>query len=97
MAKKQTRRSVSLNRGAFDAAKQEAANRGVTLAALVEAGLAAIGVSFVAHPHQTPELVQRSAAGRVESRAQPKTLSVRKPSRERQVLGDHVADAYGFA
>ena len=97
MAKKQTRRCISLNRGAFDAAKQEAANRGVTLAALVEEGLAAIGVSFAAHPQQTPELVQKSAARRAESQASPTPAAVRRPSREREVLGDSVADAYGFA
>ena len=98
MAKKQTRRCVSLNRGAFDAAKQEAANRGVTLAALVEEGLAAIGVSFAAHPQQTPELAQKSVARRAENQASSSAPdSVRRPSREREVLGDRVADAYGFA
>jgi hypothetical protein len=97
MAKKQTRRCVSLNRNAFDAAKQEAANRGMTLAALVEEGLAAIGVSFAVHPQQTPELAQKSAARRAESQASPSPASVRRPSREREVLGDRAADAYGFA
>ena len=74
MAKKQTRRTVSMNRAVFEAAKQEAANRGVTLANLVEAGLAAVGVVVAEHPQQTPELAQRSTAAR-------------KASRERQVLG----------
>ena len=101
MAKKQTRRCVSLNRGAFDAAKQEAANRGVTLSALVEEGLAAIGVSFAVHPQQSPELAQKSAARRAENRGQSdgqsEVVPVRRPSRERELLGDRVADAYGFA
>ena len=90
MAKKQSRRSVSLNRLAFDAAKQEADRRGVSLAALVETGLAAIGIPIPAHPQQTAEQAQANAIKRAESVA-------RKPSRERQVLGDAVADAYGFA
>jgi len=91
MARKQSRRTISLNRSAYEAAKIEAAQRGVTLAALVEAGLAAIGVSVIGHPQQSVELVQMSAARRAAS-AQAKLL----PSRERQLLGDRVADACGF-
>lgn len=67
MAKKQTRRCVSLNRDDYEAAKLEAARRGVTLTALVESGLAAIGVPVVAHPRQTPELAQAIAASRAAS------------------------------
>lgn len=97
MAKKQTRRSVSLNRSDYEAAKQEAARRGMTLTALVESGLAAVGVATVAHPQQTPELAKLSASRRAESlaRRDVNTPSPR-PSRERQVLGDQVADANGF-
>jgi len=90
MAKKQSRRCVSLNRSAYEAAKLEADRRGMTLAALVEAGLAAIGVPVVAHPQQTIEMAQANAALRAESMA-------RRPSRERQLLGDRAADACGFA
>ncbi len=98
MAKKQTRRTISLNRSDYEAAKEEAARRGVTLAALVEAGLSAIGVSIVAHPQQTPDLVRASAARRAESMTARRkgAEKIRRPSRERQVLGDRVADAYGF-
>jgi hypothetical protein len=96
MAKKQTRRCVSINRADYEAAKLEAARRGVTLAALVETGLAAIGVPVVAHPQQTPELVRAAAARRADS-AEARAASARRPSRERQVLGDAVADACGFA
>jgi len=113
MAKKQTRRSVSLNRSNYEAAKLEAEHRGVTLAALIEAGLAAIGVPVVAHPQQTRVLAQASAARRAESvgirtkaQAQP-----RRPSRERTVVTKaqdqphrpsrerqvQAADACGFA
>lgn len=95
MARKQTRRSVSLNRSAYEAAKQEAARRGVTLTGLVEAGLAAIGVAIVSHPRQSRELAQMSATRRAES-MELRARATPRPSRERQVLGDRVADAYGF-
>ena len=99
MAKKQTRRSVSLNRSNYEAAKLEAARRGVTLTALVEEGLAAIGVPVVMHPQQTPELAQAIAARRAESVTTRNKAQVapRRPSRDRQVLGDQAADAHGFA
>lgn len=96
MAKKQSRRSVSINRSAYEAAKEEAARRGVTLSALVEQGFAAIGVRVVKHPQQTPDLVRANAARRAKSMA-ARAASTRLPSRERQVLGDLVADACGFA
>ena len=101
MAKKQTRRCVSLNRNDYEAAKLEAARRGVTLSGLVEAGLAAIGVPLVTHPQQTPELVQVTAVRRAQSMAARQGENgeggERRPSRERQVLGDQIADACGFA
>ena len=99
MAKKQTRRCVSLNRNDYEAAKLEAARRGVTLTALVESGLAAIGIPVVAHPQQTPELAAASAARRAESVAARRAGAggAHLPSRERQVLGDQAADAFGFA
>lgn len=50
MAKKQTRRSVSLNRSVYVAAAQEAERRGMTLAGLVEHALGSIGVPIVEHP-----------------------------------------------
>ena len=89
MAKKQSRRSVSINRSAYEAAKLEAARRGVTLSSLVESGLAAIGVPVAAHPQQTVELAQASAARRAESVAARRDgrSTERRPSRERQVFG----------
>jgi hypothetical protein len=89
MAKKQSRRTVSMNRNVYEAAKQEAASRGMTLAGLVEAALATYGVPVEQHEQQTPDLVRQSMVRRAESMA-------RRPSRERQVLGDQIADAYGF-
>lgn len=96
MARTQSRRCISINRKDYEAAKLEAARRGVTLAALVETGLAAIGVAVVAHPQQSVELVQEAAARRAES-MKARVRAVARPSRERQLLGDHVADACGFA
>lgn len=99
MAKTQTRRCISINRDDYEAAKQEAARRGLTLAALVEAGLAAIGVPTVTHAQQTPEVARRSSERRAENLATRRAQEVppRRPSRERQLLGDAIADACGFA
>jgi hypothetical protein len=92
MARKQTRRSVSLNKSAFDAGKIEANRRGMTFSGLVEYALAQMGVVFEAHPQQTPELVRESRARRAKSIA-----SRPRPSRERCVLGDGIANACGFS
>jgi hypothetical protein len=100
MARRQTRRSVSINRYNYEAAKQEAARRGMTLAGLVESALAAIGVPTVAHPQQPVALAQANAARRAEgmaARRGRRARRARRPSRECQVLGDRVADAFGFA
>jgi 4'-phosphopantetheinyl transferase EntD len=91
MAKKQTRRCISLNRSDYEAAKLTAAQRGVTLTGLVELGLAAMGVPMTPHPQQPPELARANAQRRAQS------VAARLPSRERQVLGDQIADACGFA
>lgn len=83
MAKKQSRRTVSLNRYIFEAAKQEAARRNQTLASFVEAALVASGVPSIEHPQQTPAQVAAYQAQR-------------RPSRERQLLGDGIANALGY-
>jgi hypothetical protein len=93
MAKKQTRKSVSLNRSVYEAAVREAERRGVPLAGLVELALGSVGVPIVEHPRQTR--AQVAAHPRVAERRQD--TKPRRPSRERQVLGDEVADAHGFA
>lgn len=96
MAKKQTRRCISVNREDYEAAKVEAERRGVTLAVLVKTALGAIGVPVVESPRQTPELVRIAAARRAAS-IEAREKTVRRPSRERQLLGDQIADACGFA
>lgn len=87
-----------MNRNDYEAAKQEAACRGLTLAALVESGLAAIGVPVVPHPQQPVALVQASLARRAESMAarHARQAQPQRQSRARQMLGDHAVDAHGF-
>lgn len=98
MAKKQTRRTVSVNRTVYEAAKREAEFRGVTLAGLVELALGSIGVPIVEHPRQTRDqmLAHPSMAAKRVSARRHDTKPRRPPSRERQLLGDRAADAYGF-
>jgi hypothetical protein len=59
---KSLRRSVSMNRLNYEAAKKAAASRGMTIAGLVGFALGAIGVSVGAPPQQSPKLVSTSAA-----------------------------------
>jgi predicted DNA-binding ribbon-helix-helix protein len=66
MAKKQTRRSVSMNRLNYDAVRQAAAAREMTVAGLVEFALGVIGVPMTTHPQQSPELVEIAAAGKAK-------------------------------
>ena len=99
MAKKQTRRCVSINCDNYEAVKQEAARRGMTITALVELALGAIGVPVVAHPQQSPELARETAerrAARATERRSAAEAAGRGPSRERQLLGDGVANALGL-
>lgn len=67
MARKQTRRSVSINRSNYEAAKKAAASRGMTITGLVEFALGAVGVPIVSHPQQSPELVRATAVRRAAS------------------------------
>lgn len=64
MAKKQTRRSVSMNWLNYKAVQQSATLRGMTIAGLVEFALGTIGVPVVVHPQQSPALVGANAARR---------------------------------
>lgn len=98
MARKQTRKSVSLNRSVYDAAMREAERRGETLAGLVEMALGSIGVPIAKHPRQTRAQVSAHPSRVAERVAERRNdTKPRRPSRERQVLGDEVADAHGFA
>lgn len=80
MAKKQTRRSVSLNRSVYEAVTREAEQRGMSLAGFVEFALGSVGVPIADHPRQTRDQVLAHP-----SRAANRTTA--EPP---------VADAYGF-
>ena len=67
MARKQTRRSVSLNGVNYKTLKQEASRRGMTITALVELALGTMGIPMIEHPQQSPKLAKISAARRAES------------------------------
>lgn len=108
MANKQTRRSVSLSRATHQAALSLAAQRGIPLSQLVQAALVAYGVVLAtAVPVAARSRLGRSAVGSgyrvVLGQARPRevlgdrerTLPIRKPSRERQVLGE-MEDKWGF-
>ena len=69
MAKKQTRRTVSINRPNYEATQRAATLRGMTVAGLVEFALGTIGVPVVVHPQQAPELVGSITARRGKSSA----------------------------
>lgn len=78
---------------------KEAKRRNMTLAGLVEFALAAAGVPIVEHPRQTRAQMLAHplrVATRVTARRND-TKPRRLPSRERQLLGDRVADAMGFS
>lgn len=67
MARKQTRRSVSINRLNYEAAQRAATTRGMTVAGLVEFALGAIGIPVVAHLQQPSELVNAMIARKGKS------------------------------
>jgi hypothetical protein len=98
MSKKQTRRSVSMNRSVYEAAAREARRRGETLAGLVERALGSVGVPIAEHPRQTRAQVLAHPSRVAERVAERRhDARPRRPSREREVLGDEVADAHGLA
>lgn len=66
MAKKQTRRSVSVSRTVYDAAAKLAAARGVSIASLVEAGLRMQGLEAPEGVHYDP--VSRSMVADIATR-----------------------------
>lgn len=72
MARRQTRRTVSLNRALYDAAMREADRRGVSLAELTSLALRAIGVVAPKTVHTPKALAMRAASVRHgRKRSQP--------------------------
>jgi hypothetical protein len=85
-----------MNRSNYEAAKLEADRRDISIAGLVELGLEALGVPVVKHTQQPLALVNAITA-RKARRASERAAATRNPSRERQLLGDEVADVCGFS
>jgi hypothetical protein len=69
MARRQSRRTVSLNRQIYEALALEATRRGMTPAGLVEFAIASIGVPVVAHSQQSLEQSRVAMARRAERRS----------------------------
>lgn len=106
MAKRQTRRGVSLNRMVYNAAKRAADQQGKSLAHFVVDALRAAGVDLPATTHAQIADVRRAAKTRSrlpQDRLAPKSASAlsplkKQPRREgpiRRALGDEVADRIG--
>lgn len=64
MAKSQTRRSVSLRRPLYDAARRLASQRNLTLSHLTESALIAAGVEAKPGEHMTPALASKAMQGK---------------------------------
>lgn len=67
MARKQTRRTVSLSISVYETAKEEAAARGLTLAHLTELALIAFGVQAQPGTHQSIDVAERAVRMKVRS------------------------------
>lgn len=90
MARKQTRRSISITCLNYEAIQQAAASRGMTISGLVEFALGAVGVPLVAHMRQSPELVGSLAAHRGDQGLHRRSVSVNRRIYEaaKQVAAD---------
>jgi predicted DNA-binding ribbon-helix-helix protein len=78
MARKQTRRSISINCLNYEAIQQAAASRGMTVAGLVEFALSAVGVPVVAHAQQSPALAGSIAARRSDRGLHRRSVSINR-------------------
>jgi hypothetical protein len=90
MAIKQTRRTVSLSRAVYKAIMAEAARRGCSAAAVIESALRRTGMELPAVAHVESATIAKMRKGRGYA---PVKM---RPSLERQMLGDGVANALGF-
>lgn len=109
MAKKQTRRTLSISRALYEATVQEATRRNMSAAQLVDQALRLAGVEAPPSTHMRLADVERMKASRASGekvkrksvpkskRLVPPTLTgARRPSLERVLLGDNIADKLGF-
>lgn len=104
MALKQTRRTVSLNRAAYDALSEAAKERDVSQSKLVIDALRAYGIDMPAGTrHQDPsriryaQLMRGRSASKVIARidAVKARSDARREGPIRQALGDEIADMCG--
>lgn len=98
MARKQTRRSVSLNRAVYAAALAAAHARGKSLSELVTDSLRASGVAIPETEHTALEVVQHAQIQRAKIgvvRAKLDAAIAKRPGLIRQQLGDQIADMCG--
>ena len=96
MARKQSRRSVSLNASVYRLLMQEAERCGVSAGAVIADGLKALGLIVPATTHQTADEVRRMRKARGYRAVKPPLAVQRFPSLERRMLGDAAANALGF-
>lgn len=97
MARKQTRRSVSLSVQVYSAAKEAAADRGITLAHLTEQALIAFGVKAEPGTHMSIDAAERVTRRRASSglMVTRRVQAVRYVGMIRGRLGDSIADMLG--
>lgn len=95
MAKKQTRRTVSLNRSVYQAALEEAHRRGKSLSELVTEGLHLAGVVLPETEHVELAVVQHAQERRARLKAVKQKLDAAVPGPIRRALGDDIANALG--
>jgi len=82
MARKQTRRSISINCLNYEVIQKAATSREMTVAGLVEFALGAIGVPVVVHTQQTRALAGSIAARKGEGVCSRRSVSVNRSNYE---------------
>ena len=95
MAKKQTRRTISFNRGVYAALKRAAKQQDKSIAHFVEDALRAAGLDLPATTHVKLADAQRATRQRHLRQKEPSPKQHTGPIR--QTLGDDVADWAGEA
>lgn len=93
MAKKQTRRTISISKTAYQRALEYADAQGISLSQLATRGLAALGIDV---GEQQP-MVRAHALKAVSHRNRMQRIMARRnsPGTIRSALGDDIADALG--
>jgi hypothetical protein len=99
MAKRQSRRTVSLERITYERALEVAHSQGLSLAQLVTKGLWLVGVKVAEQKPMKPEDAERAqrnrARGMEMAKAKRATGASKRPGPIRQALGDSIAEMLG--